>query len=539
MKKLIVFVLVLSLVFSISACGNKPSSDTENSTTSDTEKTSAGTSAEESNDGNVAYEENVVIGSEEDLGTADPYASTTASTHYFTNLTFNNLIKNVVGSNEITPELAVSWEDVNGDGTVWRLKLVENAVFHDGSPFTAEDVVFTWNYITDAQNVVKVFSGPQVENCTSVTAKDKYTVEFTLSQPMPDFITYLEIKIYSKTAFDKLGAEEAGVIGTGPYYYNAEMTKTGQQFVATRYDNYWGDTSKYRTKNLIFKHEPNADTSIASLQTGETDVIFAVVASSVSTLEADPNIEIHTTDGAYSYYLAFNYNHKEIFKDKILRQAIAQAIDKEAMVQVAFEGFANVSNSIVTPIAKGYAGDKLTYQKYDPDAAKALLQSKNYTPDQLTFTVAYPTKATELMAQVLQSDLAKIGITVNLKAVDVKNWTAFKSTPDYDMFLDAIGMQGALLYNVNRLLYRGGSSNQYGFSSATYEAAQNKVSAQTTWNDMVNEFATLQQVIVDEIPVIPLLYDTFIYATRKDVKGLILANSKNFCDFSTLYIEKE
>lgn len=478
------------------------------------------------------YQTDMRIGSEEDLETADPYASTTASTQMFTNSTFNTLVANEVGTGNILPELASSWDDVNGDGTVWDLHLVENAVFHDGSPFTADDVVFTWSYITDATKVVKVFSGACVTACQSVEAVDAYTARFTLAQPMPDFISYLEIKIYSKTAFDTLGAEKAASIGTGPYYYNAELTKDAIQFVASRFDQYWGDNSLYPTQNLVYVVLQNADTMVAALQTGEVDAIFAVVANQVSNLESDSNVTIYTAPGAYSYYMGFNYRNNADFQDHDFRVALMQAIDKDALVAVAFEGYATASNCLVTPIALGYSPD-YTFAAHDPAAAKAYFEANGYAGK--SYVLSYPTQATKLMAEVIQANLAEVGIHIELKQVDVTNWTTHKGSNDYDMFLDAIGMQGALLYNVNRIFYTGGSSNQYGHSNPDYEAAQNAVTAQTTWADMLTQFKVLQQFIADECAVAPLLYDTFIYAVRSDVQGLYVANSKNFSDFSTLY----
>lgn len=530
MKKTIAMLICALMLMSMVAGCAAPAEPVESAPAVD--NTQVAEATEEEIEAGEKYSEDIRIGSEEDLPNADPYGDTQSSNQMFTNLTFNTLIKNEVGNPEVVPELATSWDDVNGDGTVWDVHLAEGVTFHDGSAFTAADVVFTWNYIIDANNVVKVFTGPCVDACTSVDALDDYTVRFTLSQPMPDFISYLELKIYSKTAFDTLGAEKACVIGSGPYYFNEEMTKDAIQFVATRYDNYWQGLSKYPTKNLIFVVLASSDTMTAALQTGEVDVIFSVLANQVPNLEGDSNVTIYTTEGAFSYYMGLNYNNNDDFQDAGFRTALSQGIDRDAITAIAFENMGSASYNIVSPIAKGYSAD-VKCAGYDPEAAKAYFEANGYAGK--TYVISYPTQTCKLIAEVIQANLSDLGLNIELKQVDVTNWTAHKASDEYDMFLDAIGMQGALLHNVNRLLYTDGSSNGYGHNNPEYNAAQDKVSAQTTWDGMINEFKALQEFEAVELGVVPLNYDTFIYAVNKNVGGLFLANSKNFCNFSTLY----
>ncbi len=542
MKKAIAILLAVLMLLGMVAC-----SSTAKPQQTDTEPAKVETETPEVNESltqiaeatteeieSGAYEEDVRIASEEDLPTADPYAAASSCPAYFTNLTFDTLIYLDVATSEVIPELASSWDDVNGDGTVWDIHLVENAKFHDGSDFTADDVIFTWNYVTDASKVVNVVSGAFVTNTQSVEAVDPYTVRFTLSQPTPDFISNLEIKIYSKTAFANMSAEEAAVIGTGPYYFNQEMTTSGIQFVATRNDAYWGGTEKYPTKNLIFVWMPNMDTAVAALQAGEVDVLFNVGASQAATIESDSNCLLQYTSGTGSWYIGFNFNYRPIFSDLNLRKAITMAVDKQSIVDVAFEGWASISKSFVSPIGIGYS-DSCTGLEYDTDAAKELLAQTAYNGE--TFVIAYPTATAGLVAQVIQASLSQIGINSELVAVDTNNWTAYKAGDQYDMFVDAAAYQGALLFNPTRFFYTGGSRNFYGYYSEQMESLIDGIAAKTSWDEMLEEFKVLQQYINDDIPVAPLVYDTMIYATRSDVQGLLLRGYKNSCDFSTLYIK--
>jgi peptide/nickel transport system substrate-binding protein len=309
-----------------------------------------------------------------------------------------------VATSEVVGELATSWDDVNGDGTVWDLHLVQGATFHDGSPFTADDVVFTWNYVTNPENVVCALSGSYVTNCQSVEVVDDYTVRFTLAQGMPDFVSYLEMKIYCEEAFETMDAVDAAVIGTGPYYYNQDMTESGVQFVATRYDAYWGGIDSHPTKNIVFVWMPSTDTAVAALQAGEVDVLFALGASQAGIIEDDPDCKLLITEGTGSWYIGFNYNYSDLFDDLAMRQAVLESIEKESIVDVAFEGYATVSNSFVSPVGIGYSAD-YTYYEYDPDAAEALLADTTYNGE--TLIIAYPTATAGLVAQVVQASLAR------------------------------------------------------------------------------------------------------------------------------------
>ena len=532
MKKFFSIVLAVIMAMSLAACAPAPAEEAVEAPVVDTEaaQEAANEAIEEK-----GYADTIYIASEENLETADPYGSTAGCTYQLTNMTFNVLVDQPVGDTNVYPELATSWDDVNGDGTCWDIHLRDDVVFHNGEAMTAADVVFTWEYVTNPENVIKVFTGNCVTACQSVEAIDDYTVRFTLSQPMPDFVSYLaQIKVYSKVAFDTMDPKEAGVIGSGPYVFDAENTKNGIQYATKKFDKYWGDPELYKTNNIVFKVYGSTDTSIAALQTGEVDLMFNVPASQLAVCKSDSNLALHQLPGTYSYYFGFNYNHNEALRDPVLRRAISMAIDKQAMVDVAFEGYADVSDCVVIPIHLGYS-DNYTYDYgYDPEGAKKLLEENGYTD--LKFTVSYPTVDTKLMCEVLQSQLAAVGIECELLAVDVTNWTAHKKTNEFDILCDAFESSGALLYNVNRFFHSSGGSNLIGYNNPEYDKLQDEVAACTDWNEMLTKFQAVQQFLNDDMPFVPVLYNTFNVVARADVQGQNDTwHSKNLCDFSTLY----
>ena len=140
------------------------------------------------------------------------------------------------------------------------------------------------------------------------------------------------------------------------------------------------------------------------------------------------------------------------------------------------------------------------------------------------------------MAEVIQANLAQAGVNVTLRLIDDTNWVTFKSAQEgYDIFLDYASYRGALLYNFNRFLYRGGSSNLFGFGSDEYETMQDKVTAQTSWEGMLVEFANLQQWVADNAPLFPLNYNYMWVGKNPNVGGGYMGGSDNAHDWSTIY----
>ena len=480
----------------------------------------------------VQYAEWVYNGRVGDLDTADPYGGTSSQTEWFTNMTFDTIVYNNPETVAIDPELAYKWE-ANEDNSEWTFYLEKNVYFHNGDHMTAEDVKFTYLYaanLNGEMNVVKTFTAGSYAK--EVEVVDDYTIKFILNQPMPDFPAYMEMKVYSKNAIETLGHAKGSVIGTGPYYYDAENTVSGQIFVATRNDNYWRDMTPYKSVHIACKNYTEKNAMTAALQAGELDFSFNISNADFNTVDSDPNLVIEQRTGCASYYMGFNYASKSAdMNDVEIRRAIAQCIDKDALVEIAWEGHAVKSMNFCAPSGLGYSANVKGIE-YDPEAGAATLQAKGVT----SLTLIHYQGEAATMAEVIQACLAQAGVDVTLRLIDGTNWTTFKAAQDgYDLFLDYASYRGALLYNYNRFLYRGGSSNVFGFASDEYEALQDKVSAQTNWDDMVAVFGELQQWVADNAPLVPLVYNNMFIAKYPTVEGGYLGGSDNACDPSTIY----
>ena len=511
MKRAICALLSMVLIFMLCSCG-KPNtqSDVEN----------AG-----------GYAEWVYSATPGDLDSADPYGSTSARTEWLTNMTFDKLVCLNEETGEVEPKLAISWE-ANETNDEWTFKLRDDVYFHNGDHMTAEDVKFTYMHtanLGDTINVVRTFAaGAYAE---SVEVIDEYTLKFVLKQPRPDFIMYMDMKVYSKNAIETLGQAEGGIIGTGPYYFDRENTVSGQIYTVSRFDKYWGGIENYKTKHIGFKVYGDWNGVVAALQSGDID--FTTLQSAhYNTVKNDMNLAIDEKVGCSSYYMGYNYSSANAdMNDTEIRQAIAQCINKDDLVAIAWENLAIKSDNFCAPTGLGYLEEVKSVQ-YDPEKGMATLQAKGVK----NLTIIYTSGAPAVASEVIQASLSKAGIEVKLRQVDTTNWAAFKAAREgYDLFVDYGSYRGALLYNFNRFLHRDGAVNFGGFVSDEYEALQNKVSERSNWDDMLKEFGVLQHWVAENVPLFPLVYTNQLLGRNVNVGGGYLGSSNSACDWSTIY----
>lgn len=512
-KSIISILLVVSMMLSLTACGSKQ-----------------GASSDSDNNG---YEDTVYIGMHSELDSADPYGSASAECQIATNMTHLMLTYNNSDTGVLDAIAADTWEDVDGDGVNWKVTLKQGIKFHNGEEMHAEDVKFTWEYAnSDAGNCIKPLSAATYVESYEVL--DDYSLIFHLKSAMFDFPTYLDTKIYSKKAFDSMDPAKAALIGSGPYKYDESLHKSGVQYGFTRFDDYYEGIENYPTLHIVVKYIPEEDARISALQAKEIDVVYFTSTSYMSVLEKDENIKTYTRKGAQSYYLGWNWYSDKV-KDIKLRTALAKAINKDDITAIAFENGlgGTASNNFCVPSGLGYT--EVDAIKYNPTEAKALLKELGYEKGLTLKLVHYA--STKKIAEVIQSNLAAVGVNVNVEQIDDSNWGAFKSAHEgFDFFLDYCSYKGALLYNYNRFFQKNGSSNMTGYYNEEFEQLLQNVLTAQSYDDMLNEFAVMQQWVAEDVSVFPLAVNNMVGATLNDVEGYVLADTTNWMDYSTVKI---
>ncbi|MBI3959802.1 MAG: ABC transporter substrate-binding protein, partial [Chloroflexi bacterium] len=291
------------------------------------------------------------------------------------NQIFDSLIAIDNSSGEIVPALATAW-DVADDGTVYTFTLRQGVTFHDGSAFTAQDVVATFTAGADPANAYASSYDPVVE------AMDDYTVAI---KPLTPDVTFLrrmaETPIISDEQFAAEGNAgiEANPIGTGAFTF-VQWNK-GDRIVLQANPGYW-DAGKPHLAEVIFRPISESSTRLAAIQTGEVHIVNRLNSDEAASLAGVDQVQVITYPADRVYYIAFNNLTTGVglpTEDKLVRQAMNYAVDRQAIVDGLFDGYARLSSGFVTPSNLGY-DETLAPFAYDPDKARALLTEAGY-PD--------------------------------------------------------------------------------------------------------------------------------------------------------------
>jgi peptide/nickel transport system substrate-binding protein len=335
---------------------------------------------------------------------------------------------------KLEPALAESWQMVNP--TTWRFKLRAGVTFHDGSPFSADDAVFS---IERAQGQTSQRSFA-LRGLAGVKKVDAHTIDFVLAAPdavWPEKLQY--VAMMSKAWCQQHGAEKSqdfngkqemftvrNAMGTGPF--KLERYEPDVRTVLKRHDGWWGWRDK-RTGNLdtvTFTSIRSDATRLAALTSGEVDLVLDPPFQDVERLRADPRLAVTTTGDIGTQYFTFDQARNELlygdvkdrnpFKDVRVRKAVAHALNVELIVQKVLRGQGTPTGSLVSPGVDGY--DKALDVKlpYDPAKAKALLAEAGYangfgvTLD--CVNVAYR----EAVCQAAAAMLTQVGIRVQVRS---------------------------------------------------------------------------------------------------------------------------
>ncbi|MCW2565821.1 MAG: ABC-type dipeptide transport system, periplasmic component, partial [Mycobacterium sp.] len=327
---------------------------------------------------------------------------------------------------EMRPALAESW-DVSPDQLVWTFHLRKGVTFHDGSPFTADDVVYSYRRIIDQQlaNVDK-FSAVSV-----VAAADPGTVRITVKQPTPNLLTNLGgfkgMAIVQRKNVES-GQIATHPVGTGPFAFQGQ--KSGDSITLKANPAYWAGAPRVSGVTFRFISEPS--TALSALQAGEIDWTDSIPAQRVAQLKDDDSLTLAVTPSNDYWYFALN-EARPPWNDVRVRQAIAYAIDRSAVVQATSYGTA-VGNQLAIPKGNPWYTPYDTY-RHDIDKAKRLLRDAGAAPKSLDMLVTSEYPETVTAAQIIADNLAPLGITVNIRTVDFATWLDEQNNGHFDMLM--------------------------------------------------------------------------------------------------------
>ncbi|MDG4667496.1 ABC transporter substrate-binding protein [Mycobacterium sp. 236(2023)] len=412
---------------------------------------------------------------------------------------------------QMQPALAESWE-VSPDQLTWTFHLRPGVSFHDGTPLTADDVVFSYRRIIDEE----LTNSDKFSSITAVESPDPATVVLRLDRPTPNMLTNLGgfkgMAIVSRANVES-GQIATHPVGTGPFSFLGQ--KSGDSISLGANPNYWDGPPGVSGVTFRFISEPS--TALSALQAGEIDWTDSVPPQRVTQLRDDDSLELAVTPSNDYWYLALN-EAREPWNDVRVRQAIAYAIDRDAIVQATSYGTA-AKNQLAIPEGNPWFTPYDRYSSGGLDKARELLQEAGAQPSNLDMLVTTEYPETVTAAQIIADNLAPLGITVNIRTVDFATWLDEQNSGNFDMLM--MGWLGNIdpddFYYAQH--HTDGTSNAQKFSNREVDRLLDAGRVEIDESTRKSDYAKAATLIADEVSYIYLYNPSVIQAWSPALSG--------------------
>ncbi|REF99767.1 peptide/nickel transport system substrate-binding protein [Asanoa ferruginea] len=414
-RRTVLIALATAGVFALTACNGGSGSGGAGATSS----------------GVIVQDSTVTVGEQDEPPSWNIYAqSGTGSGNSQWGNIFDALLDWNYDKKEYDPYLATSWES-SADLKTWTFHLRQGVKFSDGTPFTVDDVLFSFDRM---KNHPDSLMASHFAHVTKMEAPDQSTVVLHLDTPIASFLSDIEGRmIVSKHAYDTMGEDKANhaMIGTGPF--KLESWVEGQQMTLVRNDNFWGD--KPSVQKLVLKVIPDDAARLAALKSGEVQIIRELPSQDIPTVKNTPGVKVVTNPGVRILFMPFNPTIKP-YDDPRVREAISKAIDVHTIVDGVFDGTVTEMKGPMPDFIPG-ADPSWKGHVYDPEAAKALVQEiGGGQPVKITFTSAtgnYP--GDTQVNQVVVEQLKAVGFDVQFDSPDFAVLSANQSKGKVGFYL--------------------------------------------------------------------------------------------------------
>ena len=490
-----------------------------------------GGSKEPAGDGEAGpKKDTLVYGRGGDSASLDPISTTEGETYRVTENIFETLVTYGEQDTTINPGLAEKWE-VSDDGLTYTFNLRQGVKFHDGTDFNAEAVVFNFNRWmngnADMFPYYTMFGGYKNDEghvIQEVKAVDEYTVQFVLKRQQAPFLKNLAMKpfgIASPAAVEKYGEQfRNNPVGTGPFKF--VEWKQNDSITLEKNPDYWQEGLPKLSK-VIYRVIPENTARLNALVNGEIDIMDGLNNSDEATVLANDQLQVLERPSNNVGYIGMTVTRKP-FDNKLVRQAINHAIDKQAIIDAFYGGKAEPAINPLPPSLEGY-NDQIKDYEYDLEKAKALLAEAGYADgfeiDLWAMPVARPyMPEAQKVAEVIQESLSQIGITANIQSVEWATYLEKAANGEFDMFmLGWTGDNGDADNFLYTLLDKDsiGSNNHSHYSNDELHDILIEAQTETDQAKRNELYMKAQEIIKEDAPWVPLVHSVPLLAAHKDV----------------------
>lgn len=485
----------------------------------------------------------LIIGRTNDAITLDPGRAGDSESVEVNEQIYDKLLRYDAETDEIKPSLAESWE-VSEDGTVWTFQLRQDVVFHDGTPLTAEAVVFSFERQRDPDHPLHDIEGETqrftywastYQNIRKVEAIAPFEVRIVIDRPFAPFaenLTLFPVAIVSPSAVaQKLAKFSRDPVGTGPYRFREWIT--GERIVLERNPDYWGPQPYM--EHLVFQAIGDPHQRLVALESGAIDVAYQAPPESLDFVALHPSLEVHEAPVPNVAYMAMN-TAEPPWDDIRVRHAINHAIDRTPIVKLGYNGQAIPAYG---PLPPGHWGhhEATTRYPYDPARARALLAEAAaagvFDPERPISLYApsaprpYLTDP-ELVVDIVKTQLEDIGLDVVVKVQPVAahfdsvrrgehdlclmGWVADTQDPDNIIY--------TLLSPENAVP---GVARNLSFFRDPVLGELLEAARETDRPERDVLYARAQERVAAMAPWVPLAHARITVATRRNVENVIIS----------------
>ena len=473
-----------------------------------------------------------------DILTLDPHSQNHATTNNIVGHAYEGLVR-YDKNYKVEPSLATSWSNVNP--TTVRFNLRKNIKFHDGSAFTADDVLFSFDRIRQPQGTMSIY----VSGVKEMKKIDDHTLDVILDKPNPtlmnNFTTfYIMSRSWStKNKSEKVQDYKAKEVtfasnntnGTGPYVI--KEWQPDQKLVMTA-NKAWWDKLQGNVTDVVYTPIKSDPTRIAALLAGNVDVVTDLPTQDVARLRGTPALSILDGPEVRTIFLSLDMGSDElkygqkganVFKDVRVRKALSMSIDRAAIQRSIMRGLSVPASLIIAPGVNGYTTDMDRVPPVDVEGAKKLLAEAGH-PNGIEFTLDCPNNRyvnDEEVCQAIVNMWARIGVKAKLNAVNFGTFIAKVQNFDTSAYLLGWGVATYdAQYSLQSLVMTRtkGADGSFNFSKVSNAKVDALVEAMKTEMDKPKRDAMIKEALTitrDEALLIPLHHQMRPWAMKKNV----------------------
>lgn len=415
---------------------------------------------------------------------------------------------------EPEPALAESWQ-ISEDGLTYTFAIRQGVTFHNGRTLEAADIKYSIDRVADPATASP--DATHTENIASIEAPDTATLIVTLKAPDASFLTRVSrpgLAALPKEEVEKTGDLQLTMVGTGPFVFQDYTPNTSLTF--SRNESYW-DTGKPYVDELDVAIIPNDTSRTTALVSGTVDLIEAVPQNDIESLQSNSDLKLAGSHVTNVRWLVFNLRNAP-FNDLAFRQAVAKSLDRQAIIDTAVFGYGEPLVGLY-PVDywAGYHGD---IPAQDIEGAKTALASvtlpDGFKPKLLTWAAYQFLSNTSV---VFQEQLKQIGIESEIDAQENATYLDNFFSGNFD-----IAVMGAAGYVdpdefLRSMLATGEGTNASGYSNPTFDDLLNEGLTTQDRDARAAIYQQLQQIMIDDLPIISLYTSNTYEGLRADVEG--------------------